>query len=338
MDVDRPKVINEQEEAEKREEKERIKNEKRQVRQGYRTLIASTEANRKELLNPTNNGLLENLEQANKLFKKVFGTNEATMDAKALMLSADLGVQKAKQLRMGQGGFDENEYVTRLISKMGGHEIDNDRRAMDWAKIGKIAMKWSRKVPTMDFMLGPMAVEHKTRTMAQRTRVVRDPKAMRKPQELREEDIARQENETTKNVMQINNILEELNRKVNLFELVINPESFGQTVENIFYLSFLVRDGKASILEVDMADPNLGDVDEDGEPWVPAEGANVQPMVELTEVPTAEDYQGGLLKKQMVLEIDMATWRNLIEVYDIRKTLIPTRVSRETQEKGKWYG
>lgn len=154
-----------------------------------------------------------------------------------------------------------------------------------------------------------MAVEHKTRTMAQRTRVVRDPKAMRKPQELREEDIARQENETTKNVMQINNILEELNRKVNLFELVINPESFGQTVENIFYLSFLVRDGKASILEVDMADPNLGDVDEDGEPWVPAEGANIQPMVELTEVPTAEDYQGGLLKKQMVLEIDMATWR-----------------------------
>ncbi|KAF9545134.1 nuclear protein [Mortierella hygrophila] len=338
MDVDQSRVFNEEEEVKKREEKERIKLEKRQVRQGYRSLIATTEANRKELMNPTNNGLLENVEKANELFKKVFGTNEATMDARVLVNAADLGVQKAKQLRMGQGGFDENEYVTRLISKMGGHEIDNEQQAMDWTKVGKIAMKWSRKVPTMDFLLGPMAVEHKTRTMAQRTRVVRDPKAMRKPQELREEDIARQENETTKNVMQVNNILEELNRKVNLFELVINPESFGQTVENIFYLSFLVRDGKASILEVDMADPNLGDVDEDGEPWVPAEGANVQPMVELTEVPTAEDYQGGLLKKQMVLEIDMATWRHLIEVYGIRRTLIPTRVSREAQEKGKWYG
>lgn len=82
----------------------------------------------------------------------VFGTNEATMDARVLVNAADLGVQKAKQLRMGQGGFDENEYVTRLISKMGGHEIDNEQQAMDWTKVGKIAMKWSRKVPTMDFM------------------------------------------------------------------------------------------------------------------------------------------------------------------------------------------
>jgi hypothetical protein len=48
MDLDRPQVIDEQEEAEKREEKERIKNEKRQVRQGYRTLIANTEGIREE--------------------------------------------------------------------------------------------------------------------------------------------------------------------------------------------------------------------------------------------------------------------------------------------------
>ncbi|KAF9926301.1 nuclear protein [Linnemannia zychae] len=339
MDIDsQPRVRTDEEEAQRRQDRDLLKNEKRKVRQEYRKLITNTEANRKEFLEPTNNGLMETVDKANELYKNVFGTHEATLDAKLLVISAELGVQKSKQLRMGQGGFDENEYVTRLINKMGGHDIDNDQQAMDWAKIGKLAMKWTRKVPTMDFMLGPMAVEHKTRVVTQRTRVVRDPKDMRKPQELREEDIARQENETTKNVLQINNILEGLNRKVNLFELVINPESFGQTVENIFYLSFLIRDGKASITEVDMADPNLGDVDEDGEEWVPAEGANIQPMVELTEVPTAEDYQGGLLKKQMVLDIDMATWRHLIDVYDIRKTMIPTRVSQEAQEKGKWYG
>jgi hypothetical protein len=153
-----------------------------------------------------------------------------------------------------------------------------------------------------------MAIEHKTRQMKQRTRIIRDPKDMKKPQELQEEDIARQENETTKNVMQISEILEELDQKVNLFHLVINPESFGQTVENIFYLSFLVRDGKVSITEEDMDDPNRGN-DEDDEMRETREGANMQPMVELCETPTAEDYQGGLLKKQMVMDIDMATWR-----------------------------
>ena len=158
--------------------------------------------------------------------------------------------------------------------------------------------------------LGPMSVEHKSRFVTQRQRIVRDPKAMRKPQELREEDIARQENETTKNVMQIADILEECTDKVNLFELVINPESFGQTIENIFYLSFLVRDGKVSITEEDMDDPNRGQHDDDDDvEREPREGANIQPMVELTEPPTAEDYQSGLLKKQMVMELDMATWR-----------------------------
>ena len=34
---------------------------------------------------------------------------------------------------------------------------------------------------------------------------------------------------------------------INLFRLIINPHDFGQSVENLFYLSFLVRDCKACI-------------------------------------------------------------------------------------------
>ncbi|KAF8940660.1 Nse4 C-terminal-domain-containing protein [Dissophora ornata] len=322
--------------ADQREEQRKI--EARVLRQEYRKLISDTEAHRKELMDPTNNGLLANVDRANRLYKKVESTHEATLDAKLLVMSADLGMQKAKHLRMGQGGFDETEYISRLIGKMGGHDIDNDHRDMDWSKIGRAAIKWTRKVPSMDFMLGPMSVEHKSRTFTQRQRIVRDPNAMRKPQELREEDIARQENETTKNVMQIAEILEKCTDKVNLFELVVNPESFGQTIENIFYLSFLVRDGKVSITEEDMDDPNRGQYDDDDEERESREGANMQPMVELTEPPTAEDYQDGLLKKQMVMDLDMATWRKLIEAYDIRKTMIPTRRTKENVEKGKWYG
>ncbi|KAF9288102.1 nuclear protein [Mortierella alpina] len=322
-------------EQEKEKEKEKV--EKRRIRHEYRKLITDTEVHRKELMEPANNGLSETVDEADRLYKNVSGTHEATLDAKLLVLSADLGMQKAKHLRMGQGGFDETEFITRVVSTMGGHEIDNDQVGLDWSKIGRMAVKWTRRVPSMDFMLGPMSVEHKSRTITQRARIVRDPKAMRKPQELREEDIARQENETTKNVMQIADILEQFTESVNLFELVINPGSFGQTIENIFYLSFLVRDGKVSIQEEDMDDPNRGQYDDDEE-REPREGANMQPMVQLTEAPTAEDYAGGLLKKQMVMELDMATWRQLIEVYDIKKSMIPTRIAKEKVEKGKWYG
>ena len=78
-------------------------------------------------------------------------------------------------------------------------------------------------------------------------------------EEMREEDFNKQENETTKNVRQIHRILEHVG-PINMFNFFINPESFSQSVENLFYLSFLIRDGKAYI-DDDSGQPILGKID-----------------------------------------------------------------------------
>jgi hypothetical protein len=51
--------------------------------------------------------------------------------------------------------------------------------------------------------LGPLAVEQKKRAVGKRARFEKNEADERKPQELREEDIARSENETTKNVIDV---------------------------------------------------------------------------------------------------------------------------------------
>jgi hypothetical protein len=42
-----------------------------------------------------------------------------------------------------------------------------------------------------------------------------------------------------------------------LFEYVINPDSFGQTVENLFYVSFLIKEGSIGITADDDGLPTL---------------------------------------------------------------------------------
>lgn len=51
--------------------------------------------------------------------------------------------------------------------------------------------------------LGPLAVEQKKRAVGKRAKFEKNKEDERKPQELREEDIARSENETTKNVIDV---------------------------------------------------------------------------------------------------------------------------------------
>ncbi len=104
---------------------------------------------------------------------------------------------------------------------------------------------------------------------------------------------------------------------VNFFEFVCNPESFSQTVENCFYVSFLVREGRAGT-----------DVSDDGLVMIYA------------REPRNEDDEVETVSHQAVMEMDMATWREAIEVFGLREPLIPTRAPAVTAAPSAtgWYG
>lgn len=134
--------------------------------------------------------------------------------------------------------------------------------AMDWAYLGReAAFKGNKRPATTDFLLGPLSVTKKVRVFrTRRAGLKRDNANLVRPVEVvQDENSKEQENGATMIalVKGIYDLLKDFFRKnpryekegVGLFRFVINPHSFGQTVENIFYLSFLVKDGFVAFTE-----------------------------------------------------------------------------------------
>ena len=47
---------------------------------------------------------------------------------------------------------------------------------------------------------------------------------------------------------------------MNIFKFIINPNDFGQSVENLFYLSFLIRDGKCAFsVDEESGEPTISE-------------------------------------------------------------------------------
>ncbi|KAI9012571.1 Nse4 C-terminal-domain-containing protein [Phycomyces nitens] len=290
------------------------KDQRRVIRQSYRTLIKKTKDNRRDFMEDESLGLYETLSKANDLYQNVRNTQEASLDSKLLVLSADIGAQKARNMRLEQQLFNLDEFVSKLktIGRPETSAIDNQGE-LNWKAIGMHAIQFGKRAHSIDFMLGPLSVEKKQRKAARQGSGIRKKHEVVQPTQLKEDDVAQKENETSNNVNQIYRILDEQGPS-NYFEFIVNPDSFSQSVENMFYVSFLIRNAVAEI------DDSSG-----------------QPILSTRAPPTAEDLATDLRKKQIIMNLDIPLWKEIINTYGIQCSIIPTRPARQVMEAGKWY-
>ncbi|KAL2868494.1 Nse4 C-terminal-domain-containing protein [Aspergillus lucknowensis] len=343
--------------------------ERRRVRKGLRDLTRDLNDSRNEYMQAGNTGIHDTILRANEYFQDVKQTSDATIDSRLLVNAADLSYKKTAALVLGDSsaGIDVDEFVSKCISFMrAGPEdpnasisstqrrraprrthIDPDRSdeedqgdGMNWDWLGRAAcFRHSSRPAVSGFLLGPLSVQKRTRQIAQRRARERiDPSQAVRPQELREEDLDKQETSNlTAMCTSINKLLgktrdhaegvvtrlleemeedpseeqvQEIMAKHNiaddggvpLFKFCINPQSFGQSVENLFYLSFLVRDGTVGISTDSRGLPTL----HPSKPLAPSEA-----------------QRQGIQKRQSVFSLDFDTWQDLVEAYSIQGCIIP---------------
>eukprot|EP00804_Cyclotella_cryptica_P021701 CCRYP_012862-RA/>CCRYP_012862-RA protein AED:0.00 eAED:0.00 QI:68/1/1/1/1/1/2/194/485 len=100
--------------------------------------------------------------------------------------------------------------------------------------------------------------------------------------------------------------------KVNAIRNLFNPQSFTQTVENIFHFSFLVKESKAAI--------EVRSAEQAQEFGLDGPGPVIMPLIQYEEVkpPT----------KQAIVSLTMKDWRDMCTAFNVEESDVPHRGKR----------
>lgn len=182
---------------------------------------------------------------------------------------------------------------------------------LDWKKVGDLFWLMSSAPVPSTFLNGPLATQR--RRAAPRSRTVDDTtttKAKTTAQNVAASDLQDDPEQSTAHMVRlVYGVLHERSdvEPVNLYRFFINPASFSQSVENLFYTSFLVRDGKVQLA-----------VGADGDPYIVV--ASTDEIDESTRI------------AHQVATFTYLAWQALIAKYDITELFIPHRATAEDTE------
>ncbi|KAF4966476.1 hypothetical protein FZEAL_10651 [Fusarium zealandicum] len=243
--------------------------------------------------------------------------------------------------------------VTTRGNGDGEDEIGDEGDMMNWPHLGRFAsLPYIRRPALPGFLLGPLSVEKKARKIAKRSAPFRPNNLTEtRPEVLNVEDLAKRENDLTaicgKILQQLQSIQADIQQTVmdlieddmedeeknkimhqyglrstgglDLMQFVVNPKSFGQTIENMFYVSFLIRDGRIEIDFDEFGLPALAPVDRETE--------------------EEETARHGAAKHQAILSMDMETWRDIIDTFGLQEPMIAHRKEATNTGPGArgWY-
>lgn len=292
----------------------------RKIRKQYRQLIYNVQQNRDDIVNTASDSLTEALEEANVLFDGVSRTREAALDAQFLVLASDLGKEKAKQLSCDMSFFNQVAFCDFLFIFVGLNWVEDDEHGelsgcddnialSFWETVQKEATSWILQAETFHFIFGSF----KSKPSAPKPRLEHHKKAHKMeengdmPTKLRKLDLSNNQEATEKEVERILGLLQTYFRKypdtpVSYFEFVIDPNSFSRTVENIFYVSFIIRDGFARIR-----------LDQDRLPIL--EPININQVGEGND-PSSHG------RKQGVISLSLQDWKNIVATFEISEAMI----------------
>ncbi|XP_073157940.1 non-structural maintenance of chromosomes element 4 homolog A-like [Henckelia pumila] len=298
-------------------QEEDIASKSRTIRSHYREIENRINEEKDEITNGYSDKFMAIMNQVEIMHQHVSKPREQVADAETLLGLTSSLVASVKTHT--SGGVTPAEFLSCLIREFGRRKgikrISGSDPIISWKNIGDLVSSIFMNGHTCMTMIGPMKNELKPRKLvvrAKRSRTKRDAR----PKEL--EKVAEVVMDTDRNMRTMFEVLKK-EKNAPVENLMFNRNSFAQTVENLFALSFLVKDERVHI-----------DVDENGSQIaMPRNG------------PSAEDIKNGVVAShQFIFRFDFDDWKLMKNLVPEGKELMPHRdtVFGEAKQEPNYNG
>lgn len=274
--------------------------------------------------------VLQRIKDLENLFSTVTGNDvkELSMfmkDSEALRTTAEFASLNADHIKFGDlsDALSVDEFTKAAMvfmnpdlqmvnaAELGPRSLDTQGavnesfHALDWKRLSDLFWLCGAVPAPMAFLNGPLATQR--RRVTPRSRAVDDTVSKNKTtaRKVSAEDLQDDPEQSTSHMVRlVYGVLNEQSddERVNLYKFFINPNSFSQSVENLFYTSFLVRDGKVQLGQ-----------DEEGTPYI--------------EVASTDEIDESAGITHQIATFTYPVWQKLIKDYQITELYIPHRCS-----------
>ncbi|KAG2304908.1 hypothetical protein Bca4012_063941 [Brassica carinata] len=287
------------------EEQEQGVSDRRVLRSQYLALINKISDSKDDLTSVDSDKFSRIFNEFENLHQKVQKPREQIADAEAFLDIANTMLSSVKS--QSANGVSPAEFVNALVNGFGQAPlgIDADETAapvsIKWKDLGLAVCSTVFVSCGCSTMLGPMDTELKVRKRAVYRKRTKPGEGVR-PDEVGDSQ-SEEKTDTDKNMAIMFNILRQ-KKRVRLESLVLNRRSFAQTVENLFALSFLSKDGRVEII-----------VDKNGSHFALPRNAPAANLV----------ASGEVTYNHFVFRFDFKDWKMMSEMVPMGEELMPHR-------------
>ncbi|XP_022558241.2 non-structural maintenance of chromosomes element 4 homolog A-like, partial [Brassica napus] len=276
--------------------------ERRILRSQYLALIHKISDSKDDLTRVDSDKFSRIFSEFENLHQKVQKPREQVADAEAFLDIANTIMSSVKS--HSTNGVSPAEFVNALVNGFGQTSLGVDETApvsIKWKDLGLAVCSTVFVSCGCSTMLGPMNTELKERKRAVYRKRTKPGEGVR-PEEV-DDTQSEEKTDTDKNMAIMFNILRQ-KKRVRLESLVLNRRSFAQTVENLFALSFLAKDGRVEII-----------VDKTGSHFSLPRNAPAANLV----------MSGEVIYNHFVFRFDFKDWKLMSEMVPMGEELMPHR-------------